>query len=332
MPWVQPWGTAAAKAPLAMPKNAATGRQLFRDQCADPLGGGDRARFPGPGLGHFPPGAVARRQCPQGRARHHRRLCRPLHSRRREEAGARDRRGSAGHPVPEALHRLQPGAMRRSARGSLRSRAATGARPDRAHGRGADQGDRHRLPHRRQPRLLRPRARLCAGSAAASLFRADQLAPHRAARARSRQRRPAPAEPRSLRLLRLQEVCVRGAGRRDERRLLLRLARHRRRPCAMPTISARGSRCCARTIAPSSAPPRRRARPPISSSAFFPATTNAPPRHRMPNRRRRDSSAAGLGLHLWRSRPSRKAGSVRMRISGSAGLRRPRGRGLRRSS
>ena len=27
MPWVQPWGTAAAKAPLAMPKNAATGRR-----------------------------------------------------------------------------------------------------------------------------------------------------------------------------------------------------------------------------------------------------------------------------------------------------------------
>src|SRR5215831_3925670 len=27
VPWVQPWGTAAAKVPLAMPKNAATGRQ-----------------------------------------------------------------------------------------------------------------------------------------------------------------------------------------------------------------------------------------------------------------------------------------------------------------
>src|SRR5476649_2646531 len=27
VPWVQPWGTAAARAPLAMPKNAATGRQ-----------------------------------------------------------------------------------------------------------------------------------------------------------------------------------------------------------------------------------------------------------------------------------------------------------------
>ncbi len=27
VPWVQPWGTAAVKAPLAMPRNAATGRQ-----------------------------------------------------------------------------------------------------------------------------------------------------------------------------------------------------------------------------------------------------------------------------------------------------------------
>mgnify|MGYP002137375798 CR=1 FL=1 len=26
VPWVQPWGTTAAKAPLAMPKNASTGR------------------------------------------------------------------------------------------------------------------------------------------------------------------------------------------------------------------------------------------------------------------------------------------------------------------
>ena len=27
VPWAQPWGTAAAKAPLAMPQNAATGRR-----------------------------------------------------------------------------------------------------------------------------------------------------------------------------------------------------------------------------------------------------------------------------------------------------------------
>ena len=158
VPWVQPWGTAAAKAPLAMPKNAATGRNYSGINVLILWGVGDRARLSGPGLGHLPPGAVARRQCPQGRARHDRRLCRPLHSRRREEAGARDRRGSAGDPVPEALHRLQPGAVRRSARRSRRCRAAAGARTDRAHGRGADQGDGHRLPHRRQPRLLRTRA------------------------------------------------------------------------------------------------------------------------------------------------------------------------------
>ena len=29
VPWVQPWGTAAAKAPLGMPKNAATGRRYY---------------------------------------------------------------------------------------------------------------------------------------------------------------------------------------------------------------------------------------------------------------------------------------------------------------
>lgn len=27
LPWVQPWGTAAARAPLAMPRNASTGRR-----------------------------------------------------------------------------------------------------------------------------------------------------------------------------------------------------------------------------------------------------------------------------------------------------------------
>ena len=30
-PWVQPWGTAEAKAPLALPKNGATHTALHRD-------------------------------------------------------------------------------------------------------------------------------------------------------------------------------------------------------------------------------------------------------------------------------------------------------------
>ena len=180
VPWVQPWGTAAAKAPLAMPKNAATGRNYSGINVLILWGVRDRARVSGSRLGHLPPGAVARGQCPQGRARHHRRLCRQVRARRREEACAGDRRGSPGNPVPEALHRLQPGAVRRAARRSRCCRAAARARTDRAQGRGADQGDGYRLPHRRQPRLLRTSARLCAGAAAASLFRADQLAPHRA--------------------------------------------------------------------------------------------------------------------------------------------------------
>ena len=49
VPWVQPWGTAAAKAPLAMPKNAATRRRYTPDQRADSLGLRDRARLPGQG-------------------------------------------------------------------------------------------------------------------------------------------------------------------------------------------------------------------------------------------------------------------------------------------
>ena len=57
VPWVQPWGTAAAKAPLAMPKNASTGRLYSGDQCADPLGLGHRARLPGPGLADVSPSA-----------------------------------------------------------------------------------------------------------------------------------------------------------------------------------------------------------------------------------------------------------------------------------
>ncbi len=33
-PWVQPWGTAAAKAPLAMPRNAATQRRYTGSTCS----------------------------------------------------------------------------------------------------------------------------------------------------------------------------------------------------------------------------------------------------------------------------------------------------------
>ena len=49
----------------------------------------------------------------------------------------------------------------------------TSRSPDRRHRRG--------FPHRRRTRLLQHDGRFCAGPAAGGLFRADQLAPHRAA-------------------------------------------------------------------------------------------------------------------------------------------------------
>jgi antirestriction protein ArdC len=85
-----------------------------------------------------------------------------------------------------------------------------------------------------------------------------------------------------------------------------------RPPSATPTISAPGSRCCARTIAPSSAPPPRRARRPIGCSAFcpMPISVRTTPRPAM-NGGRHDRSEnrkkAGVCLHVfprpWRCPP-----------------------------
>ena len=60
VPWVQPWGTAATKAPLAMPRNAATGRHYSGINVLILWGSVIEHGFPGPRLGHLPPGAVAR--------------------------------------------------------------------------------------------------------------------------------------------------------------------------------------------------------------------------------------------------------------------------------
>src|SRR6185437_2657516 len=98
VPWVQPWDTAAAKAPLAMPKNAATGRNYsviehgfpvqgwvtFRQTLS--LGGNVRKGEHGTTV------VYADRFVPD-----------------EEKKRARDWRGSASHPAPEALHRLAVG-------------------------------------------------------------------------------------------------------------------------------------------------------------------------------------------------------------------------------
>jgi hypothetical protein len=46
--------------------------------------------------------------------------------------------------------------MRKSAGGSRGRHTAAGTKADRAQGRGVDQGERHRFPHRRQPAFYVP--------------------------------------------------------------------------------------------------------------------------------------------------------------------------------
>ena len=94
-PWVQPWGTAAAKAPLAMPKNAATQRRYSGINVLILWGAVIEHGFTGQSWLTFRQALEPRRPCPQGRARHDRRLCRPLHAGGRTPAGRRDRRRSA---------------------------------------------------------------------------------------------------------------------------------------------------------------------------------------------------------------------------------------------
>ena len=96
VPWVQPWGTAAAKAPTRHAEERGDAAPLLRRQCPDSLGGRHRARLRRPELANVSPGPEPWRQRAQRRARHHRRLCRPLHSRRGTQAGGARRRRSPG--------------------------------------------------------------------------------------------------------------------------------------------------------------------------------------------------------------------------------------------
>ena len=65
VPWVQPWGTAAAKASLAMPKNAVTSRHYGGINILILWGSVDRARVYGPKLAHLPSSTFVRWPCPQ---------------------------------------------------------------------------------------------------------------------------------------------------------------------------------------------------------------------------------------------------------------------------
>ena len=117
IPWVQPWGTAAIKAPLAMPRNASTQRGYSGINVLILWGCRYRARFFRTELAHFSPGARAWRPRQEGRAGNDRRLCRSLHPGRRTSARRGSRRRAGRHPVSQALYRLQHGPVRWLARG-----------------------------------------------------------------------------------------------------------------------------------------------------------------------------------------------------------------------
>jgi hypothetical protein len=180
-PWVQPWGTAAAKAPLAMPKNAATGRRYSGINVLILWGSVIEQGFPVQSWVTFRQalslGGNVRKGEHGTTIVYADRFIPDDEKKRARETGE----DAQAIPFLKRVHRLQRSAMRRSAGKSCGRCAATAAWPDQTEGRGADQSDRRRFPHRRQPRLLFARARLCAGPAAASLFRAYQLAPHGAA-------------------------------------------------------------------------------------------------------------------------------------------------------
>jgi hypothetical protein len=219
-PWVQPWGSAAAKAPLAMPRNAATGRHYSGINVLILWGAVIQHGFPGQSwltfrqalsLGgnvrkgeHGTTVVYADRFTPEDEKRR---------ARETGEDAAAIRSSSAS---PSSMPRNAT-ACRRTSRPSLHP----SARPHRTARRDPDPGNRHRLPHRRRPRLLCAGTRLCAGAAAAGLFRADQLAPHGPARTGARHRPHVPARPRPDRRFRHEEIRLRRVGGRDQRSLLL---------------------------------------------------------------------------------------------------------------
>ena len=177
VPWVQPWGTAAAKAPLAMPKNAATGRQYSGINVLILWGAVIEHGFP------------ARAGSP---------------SARRSASAAMSARASAARPssMPTASSRTTRSSGARETgeeaqaipflkRFTVFNTDQCEGLPEEIAGRRAPPppgliepqvealikatGADFRIGGR--PRLLRPDARLRAGAAAAGLFRADQLAP-----------------------------------------------------------------------------------------------------------------------------------------------------------
>ena len=152
VPGVLPWGTAAAKAALAMPKNASTDRQynginvLILWGPSSSVASQDRAGSP-----------FARRSrlaaTSGGRTRHQRRLRRAVRAEQEKRRAAETGDEAQAIPFLKRFTGIQYRSVRRLARGDRNRCAAGAARPDRTDSRSPDQGERHRVSHWRQSRV-----------------------------------------------------------------------------------------------------------------------------------------------------------------------------------
>ena len=155
VPWVQPWGTAAAKAPLAMPKNAATGRQYSGINVLILWGAVIEHGFPAQSWLTFRQalslGGNVRKGEHGTTVVYADRFVPDDEKRRARETGEE----AAAIPFLKRFTVFNAAQCENLPGRGCGRRATAAAGPDRAQGRGADPGDRRRLPHRRQPRLLR---------------------------------------------------------------------------------------------------------------------------------------------------------------------------------
>ena len=176
VPWVQPWGTAAARAPLAMPKNASTARQYSGINVLILWGAVIERGFAGQSWLTF-------RQALSlgGHVRKGERGTTVVYADRFVPSDEKRRAAETGEEVQAIPFLKRFTVFNTDQCEALPEGIATAARPDRAHSRRPDQGDRHYFSYWRRSRVLCACRRLCPSSATTGLFRADQLAPHRVA-------------------------------------------------------------------------------------------------------------------------------------------------------
>jgi antirestriction protein ArdC len=179
-PWVEPWRMSAAKAPLALPKNASTGRRYSGINILVLWGAVIEHGLPSQGWltfgqavglgGHVRKGErgttvfYADRFVPEDQRQ------------RAHETGAE----AQAIPFLKRFTVFNVGTMRGPARRHHRCRPACARQPHRPSGRHHHQELRHRFPHRRRSRLLYAGGRLRTGPAAPGVFRAGEFSPQRA--------------------------------------------------------------------------------------------------------------------------------------------------------